>query len=868
MLADEKDARTAGSMFWIVIAGFLIAAPAAARQPAGEFVAQLPPASGPVGAIRRGPDGRLVPGEPEDAPAVPASHAAPTSVRERNRSGDSGRPDAELRCADGAVTCVELYNPGEISRIVDAVTFGQPFRRGDIPKNAGVVVRMPDGTELETQIDQPALFGDGSLRFAIISVRVGPAQPGERIVLSLFKGPNRPPASDLRHEIERIVQSRSDIEIELSDYVPQRVALDFTAWDTGLDGRLQAGDLITIEISAENRVERHEVRVDAALAAKRTPLSPEIADRLRHSFDRGGSYRSYRRPEHPGSLIVTPREWPGAPFTIQASSSRGITVAQRVLTQHRRERRYVSRLQSALGAHAASRSSLWLSGPVTAEVTASAPFLDAGTGEPHPYLTAQFNVRMARSGAVAGADIAVENTWAFGPPPRNVAYDVVVRAWGKTLYEKRQLDHRAYTRWRRKLPADSAPEIHIRHERRYLKQTGAIPPYDDRIVVPEHVIKDEYASLRKADTHPLGPAMIEPYMPQTGGRPDIGLLPRWTALYLVSMDPRAMAVMLANADAAGSAPVHARDVQTSLPVSLDRRPSATMEYGRRNAADVLPSVESYGATPWKPDSAHQPSLSYVPYLLTGDAFHLDELHFWANWNMLRLDPAYRGGKKGLLWPDQLRGQAWSLRTLAHAATITPERHPLKRYFEDKLQENLIWYVQRYARNKDPDESPLLGWMTGADRRDTAAAWQNDMMSVVLAHMSALAIDGAREVLEWNARFVIGRWTNEGSGYCRAMGPSYWLRVRPSPTAAPYATWRDLFRANWPEVSNCPPAGSFVDGSYPSSPTGYAAIWRGALAMVADAGLPGARQAFDELAAQTPAITAAYSSDPTWAFRPR
>ena len=77
------------------------------------------------------------------------------------------------------------------------------------------------------------------------------------------------------------------------------------------------------------------------------------------------------------------------------------------------------------------------------------------------------------------------------------------------------------------------------------------------------------------------------------------------------------------------------------------------------------------ATPYKNDTAHQPSLAYLPYLLTGEYYFLEELHFWATSNSLETDPGNRGYEKGLIHWQQVRGQAWSLRTLGHAAYITP-----------------------------------------------------------------------------------------------------------------------------------------------------------------------------------------------------
>ena len=38
-------------------------------------------------------------------------------------------------------------------------------------------------------------------------------------------------------------------------------------------------------------------------------------------------------------------------------------------------------------------------------------------------------------------------------------------------------------------------------------------------------------------------------------------------------------------------------------------------------------------TPWTLDRAHQPSLAYIPYLMTGDLYYLEEMHFWASYDL-------------------------------------------------------------------------------------------------------------------------------------------------------------------------------------------------------------------------------------------
>ena len=112
---------------------------------------------------------------------------------------------------------------------------------------------------------------------------------------------------------------------------------------------------------------------------------------------------------------------------------------------------------------------------------------------------------------------------------------------------------------------------------------------------------------------------------------------------------------------------------------------------KSSACNVYPNK----LAPNFPDDAHQPSLAFVPYLVTGDYYYLEELHFWANWNMILAKPDLRQFDKGLLGWSQVRAQAWSLRTLGHAAFITPDDHPLKSYFVTRVENNINHYTMYY-----------------------------------------------------------------------------------------------------------------------------------------------------------------------------
>src|SRR5207249_6821163 len=133
-------------------------------------------------------------------------------------------------------------------------------------------------------------------------------------------------------------------------------------------------------------------------------------------------------------------------------------------------------------------------------------------------------------------------------------------------------------------------------------------------------INADLTALAAGKTGPLSPALVTQAMPTTGGRVDIGPETAWTARFLLSQDQGAEQVMLANADASGSVPWHFRDEATGQYVSIDNHPKLWIDYRGADpalyGADALPTAYAPGGG-WAPDTAHEPSLSYVPYLVTG-----------------------------------------------------------------------------------------------------------------------------------------------------------------------------------------------------------------------------------------------------------
>ncbi len=94
------------------------------------------------------------------------------------------------------------------------------------------------------------------------------------------------------------------------------------------------------------------------------------------------------------------------------------------------------------------------------------------------------------------------------------------------------------------------------------------------------------------------------------------------------------------------------------------------------------------------DLAHQPAFAYIPYLITGDWYFLEELYFAAAHDLggaVNGTTVYSRHNSWGWFNDldvQTRGQAWGRRDIAEAAFMAPDNSSEKAYFTEKVNNNL------------------------------------------------------------------------------------------------------------------------------------------------------------------------------------
>lgn len=498
--------------------------------------------------------------------------------------------------------------------------------------------------------------------------------------------------------------------------------------------------------------------------------------------------------------------------------------------------------------------------------------------------------------------------------PDNVAWENVVT-------------HFAATRWRKTFWSGAEPgAVRVDHNLAYLSHTRAIPNYDRTLKINQAGIQSEMRLFDSSDQgEPLGSAQWAKVMPGPGGRGDLGILPRWHVRYLYTFDPNLERAMLGSAAASGHVPVHYReslsedryfDSRKSATafgrvVSIDARPTvrlrpAPYQSGDTKPADRMTPVGFTTSGGWQVDISHQPSMVYLPYLLTGDWYFREELYFWAAVNLAWGNPGIcdfcRIGSMGFINGGvQPRSEAWGLRSLAQALWIAPQDTPEHFYFTEKLNNNIAvregqFEVQdghfyepapdcavpcrttrwRFGRDyigrniPNPLHFPEVGG-TGDNINGTidkqrvyavGSPWQSNYLHCALGHIEELGFTQIAPLRRTLASNLIQQL--QRPDFNPYLATEYRMPLKRLPDRAFFDNWADVRAGYIESLQNRTTSDRF--GSVGDS---YAHIVRAAASfmtgIIEENGFSG-QKAYEWIHSQLSTDPRAF--DPTWAFAPR
>jgi hypothetical protein len=420
-----------------------------------------------------------------------------------------------------------------------------------------------------------------------------------------------------------------------------------------------------------------------------------------------------------GSYAVTAASFPGGTFTpVVPTASVTLNIGGTIYT-------------ATLPATPAGDA--WMSGPIVQEWRHVIAPIAGGTA--HPFLRVIFDTRVYNDGR-SHLSVTVENVL-NQTGATTTTYDVTIVANGQTRFTHAQVQHHYMTRWRKAYDLDFVPST-VTPDVTPFNASRAIPPFNAVVNL------DGRVDTIGANFDILQSGALDNIMGGHGGRAELAPLPDWTARYLVKKNATQGQFVMANADLAGSWPIHVREpdgaalsgLGSEHLMSIDQEPNVWLAAGGTGIkgspmpmAEYGSGVPGPGQSPLGPSNAHVPDLAFVPYLLTGDRYYAEEMAFWANHGMLA---TLGHGAQGLLKGNEVRGVGWVLRNMAEAAAYYPDASPVKGYLAQKVVNNLNW-LDSYAKGLKTPDNPLwtvYAW-TRYDRPEGPqyfAHWENNYLA--------------------------------------------------------------------------------------------------------------------------------------------
>ncbi len=416
-----------------------------------------------------------------------------------------------------------------------------------------------------------------------------------------------------------------------------------------------------------------------------------------------------------------------------------------------------------------------------------------------------FDVTAYKDGQIS-VDALFRNDEAMGKTGGRVEYTVKATLDGKAVLSE-SVSQAQYQNWNASFATGDAHGgqglgdarggwLNIKHDVEYLKATGAIAAYDTSIKVANTTLAEYGNAIAKAGWgDPLATNGVVQDMPRTGGRADLGFTTEHNVNWLLSGDARAASFALGQAETAGAVPWNFWDTAKGTWLNTDNHPRIWVDdRGGSNQATTGLTQKVAGDTGWIPDTAHPPELSFVPYILTGERWILDNLNAQSAYAVTAAYPVPRGNDAANLFIDQqTRAGAWSLRQVENAAWINPDGTAEKAYFESVAQKNwdaLLAKIPEWTKL----QGEAHGYIPGVYPKGALPPWQQDYFAGIAIISARRGNEDAAEVLDWMSNFLVGRFTAGDEGFSLRDGVVYQIAHADPVTGVPYKTWEEIAAA--------------------------------------------------------------------------
>ena len=484
-------------------------------------------------------------------------------------------------------------------------------------------------------------------------------------------------------------------------------------------------------------------------------------------------------------------------------------------------------------------------------------------------------------------------------PMRPAYYDAVIYNGDKVIEKLDNIEHTHHTAFRKIYRFGYRYDNPTALNPVYLSEAGAIPAYDFTNGVNEEAIEANFEALANPEDPEAARryGLLNPYMPATGGRPDLGILPLWTTQYLLTADDRARYVMMKHADVAAMIPWRFFDETTGEPPLPENYPNLWIDY---RATPEKHGIKPYnpqdkaqsGSSKWVPDTAHQPSLTYLPYLITGDRFYYDTLKAQYFFNKFFIDPQFLKDRTlRTQYIEQVRAYGWIQRTAGQFILVAPDSDPASAYAKKQFDKDFNFLYDMFIKGKyyNKGRSGLVGgeltgyldgW--GSDDGRQNPLFMQDLAAMSIAWLADAGFVSAAKLTAAQVNFISGRFLQKYNGYDPRYATVYkfnqFIPDAPDGVDTPlgkkkvYATWKEVFDYSVKTGYFAQPRKEIAQNGlpgWPKSADGYVAYARATQASVFNAVRdPRAIEAYGFLVPYFDEAEAAYENAPTFLISPR
>ncbi|MDW8260044.1 MAG: hypothetical protein RML32_11445, partial [Gammaproteobacteria bacterium] len=282
----------------------------------------------------------------------------------------------------------------------------------------------------------------------------------------------------------------------------------------------------------------------------------------------------------------------------------------------------------------------------------------------------------------------IENAFLRTSAPTNALVRVTIAIGGSTRFSQ-SIDIKARTR----IPLLNGssfsywvgpdPNITPAHDVNYFRETRLVPNY---AFTQSTSLQNGYLTTYSPNTL----ANLSPAMGSAGGNGNVDH--PCTQCYLTSgATVTSYRAMMAFGLSAGSWSIHYRSAATHEPFSFTSESNTSF--------NVNPPASATGGANGTYAPTHAQGFAYIPYLVTGRWWFIDELLFIANYHFLDYQSPERFGPDAICNPIQsgsARLAAWSLRAYAQALAAVPDYHARRAELIAAWEANCRYYRAKFV----------------------------------------------------------------------------------------------------------------------------------------------------------------------------